>query len=109
MDEVRDSRTAFWIGRVPSAKRLPFVLRVPLPREGPLFFAAANSWPRGKDVFCRQLAAWPDVAETVDEVPVESCWRVGKAVDVTLRRARARRRFFVWTHGRNGREVRLWG
>ena len=108
MDEVRDSRTAFWIGRLPSAKRLPFVLRVPLPREGPLFFAAADSWPRGKDVFCRQLAAWPDVAETVEEVPVESCWRVGKAVHLTLRRARARRCLFAWTQSSTGREVIFW-
>src|SRR2546428_5679715 len=108
MDEARDSRTAFWIGRVPSAKRLPFVLRVPLPREGPLFFAAADSWPRGKDVFCRQLEAWPDAAEDLEEVPVESCWRVGQAVHMTLRRPRARRCLFVWTKTRNGRELIFW-
>jgi len=34
MDEVRDSRTAFWIGRLPSAKRLPFVLRFPCHEKG---------------------------------------------------------------------------
>src|SRR2546428_12798068 len=103
MDEARDSRTAFWIGRVPSAKRLPFVLRVPLPREGPLFFAAADSWPRGKDVFCRQLAAWPDVAETVEEVPVESCWRVGKAGPLTLRRGPGPRWLVRWAQRPPGR------
>ena len=106
--EPVESLTTFWIGRNPHSKRLPYVLRVPIPREGRLFLAANGDWPRGKDVFCRRLEAWPDAADIIEEVPVEACWRVGQAVHLTLRRPRARRSLFVWTRDKAGREVIFW-
>src|SRR5438093_12283790 len=68
MDRASDSLTTFWIGRHPHWKKLPYVLRLPVAGEGRLFLAAADNWPRGKDVFCRRLEAWPDAADVIEEV-----------------------------------------
>lgn len=92
------SDTTFWIGRRSAAtSRLPYVLRLLVSGEGRLFLAVRETWPRGTDVFCHQLPAWPDDAEIIEEVPIEACWRVGAAVHLVLRRARQRRSLFVWT------------
>src|SRR5207247_2531151 len=82
----------FWVGRSPAtSSRLPYLLRLPVSGEGRLFLAARETWPRGTDVFCHQLAEWPVEAEVIEEVSVEACWRVGAAVHLVLRRARQRR------------------
>jgi hypothetical protein len=91
-------RPTFWLGRNPAGgSRLPYLLRLPVAGEGRLFLAARESWPRGTDVFCYQVAEWPAEAEIVEEVPVESCWRVGAAVHLVLQRRTNRRSLFVWT------------
>ncbi len=87
----------FWIGRNPGSRRLPYLLRLPVRGEGRIFLAARETWPRGTDVFCHQVAEWPPEAEIIEEVPVEACWRVGAAVHLVLRRPRNRRSLFVWT------------
>lgn len=98
----------FWIGRNPSpSSRLRYLLRLPVAGEGRVFLAAAETWPRGKDAFCYQLAEWPADAEIVEQVEVESCWRAGAAIHLVLRRRRNRRSMFVWTRAR-GREVIFW-
>jgi len=103
-----DALSSFWIGRDPSASgRLPYLLRLPVAGEGRVFLAARETWPRGKDVFCHQLAEWPADAEIVEEVPVEACWRSGAAVHLVLRRRQNRRSLFVWTRAR-GRPVIFW-
>lgn len=103
-----DATASFWIGRSPSgSSRLPYVLRLPVAGEGRIFLAARETWPRGKDVFCHQLAEWPPEAEVVEEVPVEGCWRAGAAVHLVLRRRANRRSVFVWTRAR-GRPVVFW-
>ena len=91
-------RPTFWVGRNPAGgSRLPVLLRLPVAGEGRLFLAARETWPRGTDVFCHQVAEWPAEAEIVEEVPVESCWRVGAAVHLVLQRRTNRRSLFVWT------------
>ena len=88
----------FRIGRVPGpGTRLPYILRLPVSGEGRIFLATRETWPRGTDLFCYQLASWPDEAEVVEEVPVEACWRTGAAVHLVLRRRTNRRSLFVWT------------
>ncbi|MGH2499008.1 MAG: ERCC4 domain-containing protein [Candidatus Limnocylindria bacterium] len=75
--------------------------------EGRIFLAARETWPRGRDVYCHQLAEWPPETELVEEVPVEACWRAGASVHLVLRRPRNRRSLFVWTRAR-GRPVIFW-
>lgn len=58
-------------------------------------------------VFCHQLAEWPAEAETIEEVPVEACWRSGSAIHLVLQRRQNRRSLFVWTRAR-GRPVIFW-
>ncbi len=105
---VNDSLNSFWLGRNPvPSSRLPYLLRLPVAGEGRIFLAAADTWPRGKDVYCQERTEWPGEADLLEEVPVEACWRSGAAVHLTLRRARARRSLFVWTRS-HGREVIFW-
>lgn len=99
--------TSFWIGRNPGSTRLPYLLRLPVAGEGRVFLAARETWPRGKDVFCHQLAEWPAEAEITEEVPVEACWRAGAAIHLVLRRRTNRRSMFVWTRAR-GRPAIFW-
>jgi hypothetical protein len=92
------SDTTFWIGRrSATTSRLPYVIRLLVSGEGRIFLAVRDTWPRGTDVFCQQVPSWPDDAEIIEEVPIESCWRVGAAVHLVLRRPRQRRSLFVWT------------
>ncbi len=94
---MSDDGPTFWIGRNPGSRRLPYLLRLPVRGEGRIFLAARETWPRGTDVFCHQVAEWPAETEMLEEVPVEACWRVGAAVHLVLRRPRNRRSLFVWT------------
>ncbi len=104
---MTEALSSFWIGRNPGSTRLPYLLRLPVAGEGRVFLAARDTWPRGKDVFCHQLAEWPAEAEILEEVPVEACWRAGAAVHLVLRRRANRRSIFVWTRAR-GRAVTFW-
>jgi hypothetical protein len=77
--------------------RLPFLLSVPVAGEAPLVLACAAIWPGAKDVFCHPLPSWPPDAQLLETLPVEQCWRVGKAVHLVLQRRQRRRSLFVWT------------
>lgn len=102
------SDATFWIGRrSATTSRLPYVLRLLVSGEGRIFLAVRETWPRGTDVFCHQLPAWPDDAEIIEEVPIEACWRVGAAVHLVLRRTRQRRSLFVWTK-KGARTIVFW-
>jgi hypothetical protein len=108
MPAAVDERTAFWIGRNPSsATRLPYLLRLPVAGEGRVFLATRETWPRGKDVFCHQLAEWPDEADIIEQIAVEGCWRTGAAINLVLQRRQNRRSMFVWTRA-HGRPVIFW-
>lgn len=87
--------------------RLPYIIRLPVAGEPPLTLGCGAMWPGVKDVFCYQLDALPPGAELVEEVPVQSCWRAGKAVHLVLQRSRRRRSMFVWTQSR-GRTLIFW-
>ncbi|MDE3113722.1 MAG: hypothetical protein KGK34_12345 [Chloroflexota bacterium] len=107
MGPGEDANASLWIGRLPGPTRLPYVLRLPVAGEGRVFLAARETWPRGKDVFCHQLAEWPSEADVVEEVPIEACWRAGAAIHLVLRRRAGRRSIFVWTRVR-GRPAIFW-
>lgn len=87
--------------------RLPFLLRVPLPR--PLVFRTSGTWPRTKALYCHPMseADWPENPEIVERAPVRSCVRRGAAIDLVLDRARENRSQIVFTTAR-GREVVFW-
>ncbi len=98
----------FLVARNPDPdSRLPFLLHLPVAGEGPLTLACAVDWPGAKDAFCYQLDGWPSEAEVLAEVPVEGCWRAGKAVHLVLRRRQRRRSLFVWTAAK-GRTFIFW-
>ena len=82
------------------ASRLPYLLRLPLPRGEQVLLATSARWPREKDLFCFQLAVWPEGAEIVERVPIQHCARRGKAIDLVLARRTARRSMFIWTRKR---------
>lgn len=77
--------------------RLPYLLLLPVAGEAPLVLACAAIWPGAKDVFCHPLPSWPPDAQLLETLPVEQCWRVGKAVHLVLQRRQRRRSLFVWT------------
>ena len=77
--------------------RLPYLLSLPVAGEAPLILACAEVWPGAKDVFCHPLSSWPPDAQLLETLPVEQCWRVGKAVHLVLQRRQRRRSLFVWT------------
>lgn len=77
--------------------RLPYLLSLPVAGEAPLILACAEVWPGAKDVFCQPLSSWPPDAQLLETLPVEQCWRVGKAVHLVLQRRQRRRSLFVWT------------
>ncbi|MBX6377635.1 MAG: hypothetical protein IRY95_03725, partial [Clostridia bacterium] len=88
---------------------MPYLLRLPAggPGGGPLVLATRGTWPGAGDLFCHQLEAWPEGAEVIEEVPVRSCYRRGRAVHLVLERRHARRSIFVWTE-RKGRPLVFW-
>ncbi|MFI0607762.1 MAG: ERCC4 domain-containing protein [Anaerolineae bacterium] len=77
--------------------RLPYLLSLPVAGEAALILACAEVWPGAKDVFCHPLSSWPPDAQLLETLPVEQCWRVGKAVHLVLQRRQRRRSLFVWT------------
>jgi len=99
---------ALLIARNPTADtRLPYLLRLPVAGEPPLVLATAVDWPGTKDAFCFALDGWPEDAEVLSVVPVQSCRRAGKAVHLVLQRRQRRRSMFVWTQSK-GRTLIFW-
>jgi hypothetical protein len=100
----------FVVGRNPDPdSRLPYLLRLPVEGQDDVVLATAVRWPGPKDAFCYELGVWPPEAEVLEQVPVESCRRLGAAVHLVLRRSRQRRSLFVWTaHRRTGRRLIFW-
>jgi hypothetical protein len=88
------------------ASTLPFLLRLPLGREG-VVLKARETWPRTAKVYCHPAESWPEDAEVLERVPVRSCVRRGAAIDLVLGRGRENRSQFVFTRAR-GREVVFW-
>lgn len=72
-----------------------------------MLLKARDRWPRTAAVYCHRTEEWPDDAEVLEEVPVRSCARRGKAIDLVLARGRENRSQFVLTSSR-GRELILW-
>lgn len=102
------AKQAFIIARNPTpGSRLPFLLRLPVAGEPPLVLATADTWPVGRDLFCYRLEQWPERPEIVEEVPVQACWRAGKAVHLVLSRRQRHRSMFIWTQSR-GRTLIFW-
>lgn len=100
----------FVVARNPkSDTRLPYLLYLPVAGERPLVLATSDAWPQGRDLFCLQLEveSWPARPEVLDTVPVQSCWRAGKAVHLVLKRRHRRRSMFIWTESR-GRTLVFW-
>lgn len=87
--------------------KLPFLLRLPLGRNG-IVLKARERWPRTAKVYCHPAAGWPADAEVLERVPVRSCVRRGAAVDLVLDRTRESRSQFVMTRIRGGREAIFW-
>lgn len=107
-DTLRTSM--FVVARNPkSDTRLPYLLYLPVAGERPLVLATSDAWPQGRDLFCLQLEveSWPARPEVLDTVPVQSCWRAGKAVHLVLKRRQRRRSMFIWTESR-GRTLVFW-
>ena len=97
----------FVIARNPDeGSSLPFLVRVPLGRDG-IALKVRETWPRTAKVYCHRADDWPDDAEIVERVPVRSCVRRGAAIDLVLDRAREHRSQFVFTTAR-GRDVIFW-
>ncbi|MDQ6746896.1 MAG: hypothetical protein M3010_02135 [Candidatus Dormibacteraeota bacterium] len=82
-------------------------MRLPVEGEEPVVLAAADTWPRSKDVFCMLVAEWPDQTEVLEDLEALNCWRSGKAVHLVLNRSRLRRSMFVFTTAR-GRPAIFW-
>lgn len=89
------------------ASTLPYLLRLPLGRNG-IVLKARERWPRTAKVYCHPASGWPPEAEVLERVPVRSCVRRGAAVDLVLDRTRESRSQFVMTRVRGGREAIFW-
>lgn len=97
----------FVIARNPDEdSALPYLVRLPLPR--PVVLKARETWPRTAKVYCHRAQAWPDDAEVVERVPVNSCATRGPAVDLVLDRGRENRSQLVFTRLKDGREAIFW-
>jgi hypothetical protein len=88
------------------ASSLPYLIYLPLGNTE-LLLKARDRWPRTAAVYCHRAEQWPDGAEILEEVPVRSCARRGKAIDLVLARGRENRSQFVLTSSK-GREMILW-
>jgi hypothetical protein len=84
---------------------LPFVLRVPLGRDG-VVLKTRDTWPRTAKLYCH-AGRWPADPEVVERVPVRTCSRRGAAIDLVLDRGRENRSQFVFTVAR-GRQMIFW-
>jgi hypothetical protein len=98
----------FVVARNPDAdSALPYLIRVPLGRDG-VVLKAREPWPRTSKVFCHRGAQWPDTPEVVERVAVRSCSRRGPAIDLVLDRAQESRSQLVFTRLKDGREAIFW-
>ncbi len=96
------------VARNPEAdSSLPYLLRVPLGRDG-IILKAKETWPRTSKVYCHRVERWPDDAEVVERVPTRSCVRRGAAIDLVLDRGRENRSQLVFTRVRGGRQAIFW-
>jgi hypothetical protein len=97
----------FVVARNPDpASTLPYLVRVPLGRDG-IVLKARDVWPRTAKVYCHPAAGWPDQPDVVERAPVRSCTRRGAAIDLVLDRGRENRSQFVFAQAR-GRQVIFW-
>jgi ERCC4 domain/Lsr2 len=97
----------FVIARNPDeASSLPFLIRLPLGRDG-IALKVRETWPRTSKVYCHRADDWPDDLDVIERIPVRSCVRRGAAIDLVLDRAREHRSQFVFSSAR-GREVIFW-
>jgi len=105
---VTDERAPTFVVAVnpdPDSK-LRFLIRLPL-ASGALVLKAQDRWPRTAAVYCHRADGWPEHAELLEEVPVRSCVRRGRAIDLVLDRARENRSQVVFTTIK-GREGIFW-
>jgi hypothetical protein len=102
----------FVVARNPDAESsLPFLLRIPV--DGGIELKAREPWPATARVYCHPLdEGWPQEAEVLEAVPVRSCARRGRAVDLVLDRGQRNRSQFVFTQPhaarRGGRPMIFW-
>jgi ERCC4 domain len=89
---------------------LPYLLRIPL--DGGIELKAREPWPSTARVYCHPADEWPRDAQIIEEVPIRHCARRGRAIDLTLERARNNRSQFVFvephTGRQNGRRMIFW-
>lgn len=85
---------------------LPYLVRVPLGREG-IVLKARETWPRTSKVYCHRVSDWPRDADIIERIPVRSVSKRGAAIDLVLDRHRENRSQFVLTRAR-GREMVFW-
>ncbi len=105
--EVSTDPDDFVVARNPdAASTLPYLVRVPLGRDG-IVLKARDVWPRTAKVYCHPATGWPDQPDVVDRAPVRSCTRRGAAIDLVLDRGRENRSQFVFAEAR-GRQVIFW-
>jgi hypothetical protein len=98
----------FVIARNPDGdSRLPYLLRLPIGRDG-VVLKARETWPRTGKVYCHRVEGWPEEAEVVERVPVRSCVRRGAAIDLVLDRGRENRSQIVITRIKGGRQAIFW-
>lgn len=86
---------------------LPYLLRIPLGREG-VILKARDTWPRISKVYCHRVEEWPRDVEIIERVPTRSCVRRGAAIDLVLDRGRENRSQLVFTRIRGGRQAIFW-
>jgi hypothetical protein len=92
----------FLVARNPDPdSSLPYLLRLPI--DGGIELKARAPWPATARVYCHPVELWPAGAEIVEEVAVRDCARRGRAIDLTLDRARNNRSQFVFTDAHVGR------
>jgi hypothetical protein len=103
---------SFVVARNPDPESsLPFLLRIPV--DGGIELKAREPWPATARVYCHPLdEGWPRDAEVLETVPVRSCARRGRAVDLVLDRGQRNRSQFVFTQPhaarRGGRPMIFW-
>lgn len=92
----------FLVARNPDPhSTLPYLLRLPL--EGGTALKAKERWPATARVYCHPADQWPASVEIIEEVGVRRCERHGRAIDLTLDRARNNRSQFIFTEPLPGR------
>jgi hypothetical protein len=87
--------------------KLPYLLRVPLGRDG-IILKSRETWPRTSKAYCHRIEEWPEDPDVVERVPTRSCVRRGASIDLVLDRARENRSQLVFTRIRGGRAAIFW-